>query len=741
MQFVYFFIFGILLPSFLSAQNYEICGDGLDNDNDGQIDEACQPFTCDGSLYQSAKQGNDFFLYKVQTNPIQFTAIANLSQNGVIGNFNSLAYNPVDNLMYGMGTNDARLYRIDANGAVEYLGNVAGLTAFKNAGTFDHLGNYYVFGDNTLRQVNISNLSFTSVGGPGNYGSADIVFNPLDNQIYGWSGNPKLLFKIDPNTGAQTKIPGNAPLAVNRWGWTGALYFNPQGDIVGYQGNNMFKIDPNTGIGSTVGTGPSKSSNDGCSCSFGVEMTKSVVGNTTFQAGDTITYHFEFFNQSFSPIQQPLVFDDLLQQGVKWASNPYNLDQVSLSNANNLIGNAVAHFILDSLPKGNASFDIDAIIPCDYNNSTYTNQAVLSNLPSPLEDSIWSDNPNTVAIGDPTTINISTPPLVLQTNTENIICERKTGRIELNASGGSQPFNYQWDNGQTTAIVTGLDAGVYTVTITGSTGCTASTSAEIKTEQVNIVTYPSLQHVQCKDGQNGQIIVDSSSYGYPPYSYALDQGAFSNDLIFDQLKSGSYTLHTKDAFGCTTQQQLSLTEPLFKLNIQAPPDTTMLLGDLLVGSPSVNTLTPVVYEWTPTIGLSCHQCKTPTIQAPESITYTIKGTDILGCSDSSSFTINVKNDVRVYIPNAFSPNGDGHNDVLMVYSPGDVQEVKSFRVFSRWGTLVFEQKHFLPNYEHYGWDGRFQGQLMNAAVFVYMAEVILIDGRTEIVTGDVTLLK
>lgn len=735
-----FIVFLFLMPTILHSQNHEICGDGIDNDSDGQIDEVCVPFECDGSLYQSAQSGSDFILYKVRANPVQFIPISNLTQNGVTGSFNSLAYNPVDNFMYGMGTNDPKIYRIDANGDVEFLGNVSGLTDFKNAGTFDDVGNYYVFGDERLRKIDIVNLTYVNIGGVGTYGSADIVFNPLDNHLYGWSGSPKLLFKMNPNTGAQTKIPGNAPLAINSWGWVGALYFNAQGDILGYQGTSMIKINPTTGVGLTAGNGPSKSGNDGCSCSFGVEMTKSATG--TFQAGDTITYHFEFFNQSFYPILTPMAFDDVLNSGFKWASNPYDITNTQLSGNTNLIGTNAAHFTIDNLPKGKSSFSIDVVIPCNYNNNTYTNQASLANLPAPLKDTIWSDNPITTTIGDATTITLSTPPLNLNLTPTNIICERSTGTIQLQATGGAQPLSYQWSNGQTGLLATGLVVGNYIVTITGSTGCVVTVSEDIIEQNINLNLSLNPQNVQCNGEANGSVEIDTTIGGFAPYRYALNNGSYSVDnQIFEDLAAGTYTVHVKDSFGCVGERSFTIIEPVFRLELIAPKDTSILLGEKFVGRVEQNTLTHVEYQWFPTAGLSCSNCQSPIIQAPETTTYTVFGMDISGCYDSVSFEVKVNDDIRVFIPNAFSPNEDGKNDILNIYSPGDVAQVKSFRIFDRWGEMVFEQTNFPPNHPAYGWDGRFAGELLNTGVFLYAAELLMIDGRVEIVTGDVTLIR
>jgi gliding motility-associated-like protein len=116
-------------------------------------------------------------------------------------------------------------------------------------------------------------------------------------------------------------------------------------------------------------------------------------------------------------------------------------------------------------------------------------------------------------------------------------------------------------------------------------------------------------------------------------------------------------------------------------------------------------------------------------------------------------TIFVDKRKRVYIPTAFSPDGDGLNDVIMIYAARDVERIKVWRIFDRWGELVFEREDFPANDPAFGWDGQWRNALqqkrkqedrltlMNAQVFVYYAEVEFIDGETVQFKGDFTLMK
>jgi len=96
----------------------------------------------------------------------------------------------------------------------------------------------------------------------------------------------------------------------------------------------------------------------------------------------------------------------------------------------------------------------------------------------------------------------------------------------------------------------------------------------------------------------------------------------------------------------------------------------------------------------------------------------------------------------VYVPNTFSPNDDGINDVLFLSSgPNSVDRILFFRIFDRWGSLVFERKNILPNDASLGWDGKMLDKKLNPGVFAWVASVQFLDGKKNILFGDVTLVR
>ncbi len=97
---------------------------------------------------------------------------------------------------------------------------------------------------------------------------------------------------------------------------------------------------------------------------------------------------------------------------------------------------------------------------------------------------------------------------------------------------------------------------------------------------------------------------------------------------------------------------------------------------------------------------------------------------------------------EIFIPNIFSPNGDGINDYFFLSShPEAVASIPILRVYDRWGGLAFQKVDALPNVPEQGWDGRVKEEPINPGVFVWVAEVVYMDGKTETFYGDVTLMR
>ena len=141
----------------------------------------------------------------------------------------------------------------------------------------------------------------------------------------------------------------------------------------------------------------------------------------------------------------------------------------------------------------------------------------------------------------------------------------------------------------------------------------------------------------------------------------------------------------------------------------------------------------VTYDWSPSAGLSCTICPNPIASPTETTTYCVLVTDTNGCTNDACVIVDIIcNDI--FVPNAFTPNDDGQNDILFVRSP--CIQYLEFKIFDRLGEKVFETNDIKQ-----GWDGMFKGEKMNSGVFVYYVNVTNLDGTTLRKTGDVSLIR
>ena len=145
--------------------------------------------------------------------------------------------------------------------------------------------------------------------------------------------------------------------------------------------------------------------------------------------------------------------------------------------------------------------------------------------------------------------------------------------------------------------------------------------------------------------------------------------------------------------------------------------------------------------WSPTDGGFRNNFPSITVKPKETTTYTIRVMNPGGCTAVDAVTVNVIcNGANVFIPNTFSPNADGSNDVFYPRGSG-VFSIKSERIFTRWGEVVFEKQNFQANDVSAAWDGTFKGKKLNPDVYVYIIEILCDNNTLLTYKGNIALIK
>jgi len=323
-----------------------------------------------------------------------------------------------------------------------------------------------------------------------------------------------------------------------------------------------------------------------------------------------------------------------------------------------------------------------------------------------------------------------------------------------NTSTGSD-FIYSWTSDNPNAsfndatvakpVVVGLGTFILTVTNIVN-GCTATDEMTIL-QSTNIPTDVdyTVMESNCYGDNNGLIVINDVVGGTSPYLFSINERPYSDNNVFNDLEPGNYSIIIQDANGCELSTMISITEPE-EVTIELGEDIYVELGDSLTLTPEM-TGDVVEINWSPdNIFDNCIDnvnCFNPLFYPTGQISISATVTDEYGCSDTDALTIFVSKKRYVYIPNAFSPDGEDNpeNETFMIYGGKGVEKISMFRVFTRWGELVHESYNFVPGDSKDGWDGYFKGKMMNPGVYVYMAEIEFVDGLKEIYRGDVTLMR
>lgn len=347
-------------------------------------------------------------------------------------------------------------------------------------------------------------------------------------------------------------------------------------------------------------------------------------------------------------------------------------------------------------------------------------------------------------------LNADLPDAVAKADGE-INCTNKMVNVSSAGSSSGAQFVYNWTGpGGFTSTQNGFsvaEPGIYVLLVTNtSNGCSQTTNVEVpinKELPTGLVTAE--KNPNCFGSSDGFINIQSVIGGTSPFVYSINGKPFSNSNQFQFLADGTYKLSIQDAAGCEYDTLITLQQPQ-KFTVDAGKDTIINWGEVYtLGINSISDpgkLKSLI--WTPALDSFCVNCPNPKFQLFDAQLFTVTATDTAGCVATDKILVLVKKERLVYIPNTFSPNGDGNNDYFGILVGKGIEEVSKFEVYDRWGTKLFEKDNFMPGPNtdsQNGWDGTHRGKKMNSGVFVYWALVKFQDGESILYKGDVTLQR
>jgi len=374
--------------------------------------------------------------------------------------------------------------------------------------------------------------------------------------------------------------------------------------------------------------------------------------------------------------------------------------------------------------------------------ATTTNTATLS---AGMHIVTVTDNANGCVLIDTTMLNAPTAVLIGLNVSNNAGClGGNTGSLDITPSGGVGNYSFAWSNGATTEDLVGLAANTYSVVVTDSNNCTATDTFVISAAApvtASITTVIGL--LPCDGSAVGSLQANAS--GGSGFTYAWSNGATTANAT--GLANGSYMVTVTNSDGCTDTAMAGISSPLLPVINPYITSTGMQIDTIQPGdSTMVNANGGVSgqdYLWTSgsNAGISSPNSASSSVAPNQQgdYTYIITSTVTTGdtvCTVVDSVFLTVEPAYQG-IPTAFTPNGDGLNDVFRPVTLS-ADEIISFRIFNRFGQLVYNG----DDLENGGWDGTINGTPQPRAVYIYILEYQKAsDPEPQVIKGQVTLLR
>ncbi len=439
-----------------------------------------------------------------------------------------------------------------------------------------------------------------------------------------------------------------------------------------------------------------------------------------FSAGDSRIYQIDFVNNSFEYICQMDI--EVYGAANSFAPSPIVIENITLSQPSCNLNNGTIE-IEASGGSGPISYSLDAI--------NFQESGLFTDL---YEDDytlyIIEGGENCYVSTD---LELLSPPLpqISTLMTHDATCENNNGSIEVLSEGGVGLIRYSLDgiNYQSNNVFNNLPVGSYTAFIKDSIDC-------IETENTDIITAgnPAFSLTQSNPTtcnlDNGMIIAEGVG-GAPPYHYSINGNSFQSSGLFENLETGNYNIIIRDSLSCMDSIEIHIeqVEAVIISEISSTPTSCGKKDGKIQIAASDGT----------EVQYSIDGTNFGTNNLFENLDAGVYPVFIRDQNDCVSSTVVRVSDCPIFVPNVFTPNGDGNNDSFNIYPHPDFNgRIQSISIFDRWGALIYSVQNFDPANDN--WDGTHKGKILDSGVYVYFIELEYEDGERTNITGDITLL-
>ncbi len=303
--------------------------------------------------------------------------------------------------------------------------------------------------------------------------------------------------------------------------------------------------------------------------------------------------------------------------------------------------------------------------------------------------------------------------------------------FQLNAADGDfyswTPVTYLNNSTIANPVATPADTITYSVSAYDLIGCETIDNITINVQHP-FVNNPFPDQIICEGAYVQLIATDGNYYEWLPAQYMVNP--FSADPFVNPPVTTTYTVSISNDCFTLYDTITVIVNPL--PTIDAGADVTIYRTE----SAQLNVTGGVEYFWLPSDGLNYNNIPDPVASPYNTITYFITGIDANGCVGSDTITVNVEILNLLVIPTAFTPNGDGVNDVVRVIKMLNIEKILDFKIYNRLGNLVFS------SYEmDAAWDGNYNGEPQPIGTYTFYLQAQTLDGELIFKQGNITLIR